>query len=58
LGVEEDFASIGGARSLAEEEMHRDSKFAVEMKKSSRAAAVRIGSCFQAQGFDEFLCGV
>jgi hypothetical protein len=28
------------------------------MKKSSRAAAVRIGSCFPGQGFDEFLCGV
>jgi hypothetical protein len=38
--------------------MQRDSKFAVEMKKSSRAAAVRIGSCFPGQGFDEFLCGV
>jgi len=38
--------------------MQRDPKFAVEMKKSSRAAAVRIGSCFSGQGFDEFLCGV
>jgi hypothetical protein len=50
--------SIGGARSLAEEEMQRDSKCAVETKKSSRAAAVRIGSCFPGQGFDEFFCGV
>jgi len=38
--------------------MQRDSKFVVEMKKSSRAEAVCIGSCFPGQGFDEFLCGV